>query len=299
MGAADVVPGVSGGTIAFITGIYDELIHSLKACNFPALKVLIKQGPAAFWKHINGTFLVVLMAGILTSILSLAKLITWAIENYPQLVWSFFFGLILASAWVLAKSLENGLAKNALFLIAGFAFAWVLSSQLPSYVDPSLLFVFIAGSIAICAMVLPGISGSFMLLLMGIYLPVLEAIDARNIPFLLTFVAGCLLGLLSFVHFLSWLLKRYYNQTFAVLIGFLIGSLKLLWPWKEYKTLEIQGQVLEYGTNVSPDVYAGLGQYPALLIPCISLVFLGIMLVLGLYYGSEYLQKQASTTAKS
>lgn len=236
MGAADVVPGVSGGTIAFITGIYQELIDSLKSINAEAVKKLFKEGIGAAWEHINGTFLVILFAGILTSIISLAKGISYLLENHPILVWSFFFGLIVASALLIGKSIERwGIAK-VIGLLLGAAIAFYITVASPAQTSESYWFIFLSGAIAICAMILPGISGSFILLLMGKYKFILESLSALRIDVILVFMLGCLAGLLTFARLLSWMFKHAKELTIAILTGFMIGSLNKVWPWKE--TLE-------------------------------------------------------------
>ncbi|MEM8594452.1 MAG: DUF368 domain-containing protein [Pseudomonadota bacterium] len=287
MGAADIVPGVSGGTVAFISGIYTELIYSLKACNPLALRVLFKQGFGAFMAHINARFLFVLLAGIATSLVVLVKVLTWLIAAYPQILWSFFFGLVLASAWLLSKNMEGDRLNMAVWLMLGAVMAWWISSQAPQQLDLQTYHFFFAGSVAICAMVLPGISGSFLLLLMGAYFPLLTAIDARDYLVLCAFAGGCVFGLLSFVHFLSWLLATHKNATFSVLVGFLLGSLKLLWPWKDVKEISVADHVKTYTINVSPQTYADLGVHPALEGYCFLAFLCALLMVVGLYFLSE------------
>jgi len=252
MGAADVVPGVSGGTIAFITGIYQELLSSIASINLDALKTLKKQGFKAFWKHVNGNFFVVLLAGIFTSIISLAHLIQFLLNDHPIPTWSFFFGLIAASVFVVGSSIKN--KKSAavwIALIAGTLIAYVITIATPAAGNESLPYIFLCGAIAIIAMILPGISGSFILLLMGAYLTVMEhislftgAIKSMNSSILLNsgvllsvLALGCVVGLLTFSRVLKWMFNRYFDLTIAVLTGFLIGSLNKVWPWKE--TLEV------------------------------------------------------------
>lgn len=236
MGAADVVPGVSGGTIAFISGIYEELIESLRKMTPAALLVWYQEGFTAFWRHINGTFLVVLLGGILLSILSLARAVTYFLEHYPLVVWGFFFGLVLASTLYMGRQLPMKQISVWIAFLLGALFAVGVSLAKPGQLPTELWMIFGAGAIAICAMILPGISGSFLLLLMGLYSFILRALIEVNVPVLATFIAGCVIGLLSFSHFLSWLLRHYHNVTIAALTGFLLGSLHIIWPWK--RTLE-------------------------------------------------------------
>lgn len=232
MGAADVVPGVSGGTVAFITGIYEELIHSIKSFNFPNLKLLLSGQVKAFWKAVNANFLLTLFAGIATSVLSLAKVIKLGLEAYPELVWSFFFGLIIASAILVAKEIEKWNWSAVLSLISGTAIAAILTNVSPATTPEAYWFVFLSGALAICAMILPGISGAFILLLLGKYAFVLDAINNRDFTIIAIFGAGAAVGIIAFSNLLSWLLERFRNNTIAVLAGFMIGSLGVVWPWK-------------------------------------------------------------------
>ncbi|MGJ3255087.1 MAG: DUF368 domain-containing protein [Alcanivorax sp.] len=233
MGAADVVPGVSGGTLALITGIYEELIDTLGGLTPRLLKVWRQQGFVAFWVQANLTFLVTLLAGIFTSIALLARLITWLLDMHPVPVWAFFSGLILASIFLVLKPLQQrGPVQIAAFVVGtGVAVAIGLAPALSAVGSGAAVFFF-SGMLAICAMILPGISGSFILLLLGMYQPVLEAVKQGEIPLLLAFMAGCAIGLLSFVHVLKWTLHRYHDTVMALLAGFMAGSLLKLWPWR-------------------------------------------------------------------
>jgi len=260
MGAADVVPGVSGGTIAFITNIYERLLNGIKSVNFQALKILRKEGLTAAWKHIDGTFLLTLFVGIAISILSLSKVLKWCLYNYPQLLWAFFFGLIVASAIYILKQVEKWNAAAVVAIIAGTIVAYLITIISPTEASTDFGMVFFAGAIAICAMILPGISGSFILLLMGMYKHVLDAISDRDITFLLIFMSGCVLGLLTFSHLLSWTFKHYRNTTLAVLSGFMIGSLNKVWPWQNvvsYRTNSHGEEVPWQMTNTLPSGYEG------------------------------------------
>ncbi|MCK9269902.1 MAG: DUF368 domain-containing protein [Bacteroidales bacterium] len=232
MGAADVVPGVSGGTIAFITGIYEELIFSIKSINLKSLKLLFRGRIAAFWKAINGNFLVSIVVGIGISILSLARLLTFILINYPELIWSFFFGLIVASAIYVAKQIKVWNASTWISLIAGIVVAYVITEITPAETTDAWWFIFLSGAIAICAMILPGISGSFILLLLGKYTYIMAAVSNLEIGILVIFLAGAVVGIVSFSNVLAFLLKKYHNQTIALLAGFMVGSLNKVWPWK-------------------------------------------------------------------
>lgn len=233
MGAADVVPGVSGGTIAFIVGIYDELIDSIKSINMHSLKLLFTGQITAFWKAINANFLLSLLFGIAVSILSLAKLMTYLLVNEPVLVWSFFFGLVLASTWFVSKDIKERNWKTILGFIAGAVIAYYITIATPAETSTSLLFIFLCGAIAICAMILPGISGSFILVLLGKYFYIMEAVNKLDLLVLGVFAFGALLGITSFSRVLSYALKHFRNITLSVLTGFMLGSLNKVWPWKE------------------------------------------------------------------
>ncbi|WP_372768564.1 DUF368 domain-containing protein [Lutibacter sp.] len=264
MGAADVVPGVSGGTIAFISGIYEELLSSISGINIANLKLLKKEGFKAAWKAINGNFLLALLSGIFISIVSLAKLISWLLENKPILVWSFFFGLVLASILYVAKQLTKWNAVTIILLILGAIAAYIITTLQPAISESSsLLFFFFAGSLAICAMILPGISGSFILVLLGAYKPVLDAIHNRDVKLLGVMSFGAVVGLLSFSKVLRWLFDHHKNYTLAVLTGFILGSLNKIWPWKETLTWRINSHGVKVPFNeqsISPFSYEGDSQ---------------------------------------
>lgn len=260
MGAADVVPGVSGGTIAFISGIYEELLESINAINFNTLKVLKQKGVKAMWKSINGNFLLSLLLGIGISIISLAKLIKWLLENKPILVWSFFFGLVVASVIYVAKQIKEWNIASIVLLIIGAGIAYYISI-LPPMANgiSSTWFLFFAGSLAICAMILPGISGSFILLLLGVYKPVLDAIHDKDFKTLIVLISGAVVGLLTFSRLLKWLFDKYHTLTLAALTGFILGSLNKIWPWKKIISSEmIDGKLkILQEESISPFAYQG------------------------------------------
>ncbi len=232
MGAADVVPGVSGGTIAFISGIYEELIESINKINFRALKVLTQEGFKSFWEYINGTFFVSLFLGILISIASLAKGVTYLLEVHPVLIWSFFFGLIIASIFLVGKTIQRWNITAWISLLIGASIALYISSiQSVAHVESSW-YILLSGALAICAMILPGISGSFILVLLGSYHIVLSAIKDRDLFIIFLFGVGCIVGLLTFARILKYLFSKFKQITIAVLTGFMIGSLYKVWPWK-------------------------------------------------------------------
>lgn len=232
MGAADIVPGVSGGTIAFITGIYDRLLGSIRAFDLALVRLLLRARVRDAWHHVDGAFLLALLAGIATSILSLARLISWLLEHHPVPLWAFFFGLILASALVLLRQVGQWNAARVVCLLAGASVALVVALSPAGGLDGGLASVFLAGFIAICAMILPGISGSFILVLLGMYAPVLAAIRAFDLVFIAVFALGAACGLMAFSRLLYWLLHHVHAATMALLTGFLFGSLVVVWPWK-------------------------------------------------------------------
>lgn len=233
MGAADVVPGVSGGTVAFIVGIYEELINSIKSINPTNLKLLFSLRIAEFWKAINANFLLALVSGIAISIFSLAKLITYLLENEPVLVWAFFFGLVLSSTYFVAKTIMQWDWKTYLFFVIGTVGAYFITVATPTETPNNLFFIFLCGAIAICAMILPGISGSFILVLLGKYFYIMSAVKSLDIVVMLVFICGAFIGITSFSNVLSFLLRRFHNTTIATLAGFMLGSLNKVWPWKE------------------------------------------------------------------
>lgn len=260
MGAADVVPGVSGGTIAFISGIYEELLESINAINFNTLKVLKGKGFNAMWKSINGNFLLSLILGIGISIISFAKLIRWLLENKPILVWAFFFGLVVASVIFVAKQIKKWNFVTVLMLLIGTGVGYYITILPPIAGNySSNWFLFIAGALAICAMILPGISGGFILLILGAYKPALDALHNWDFKSIFLLIAGAVVGLLTFSRLLKWLFDKYHTLTLAVLTGFILGSLNKIWPWKKIIASEmIEGKLkILQETSISPFSYEG------------------------------------------
>ena len=255
MGAADVVPGVSGGTIAFIVGIYDELINSIKSINGKSLKLFFTGKFAAFWKMINGSFLFSILLGIGISVFSLAKIITWLLVEHPILVWSFFFGLVLASTWFVAKDIKGWNWKTILGFVVGVVVAFYITVATPAETPSYLWFIFLCGAIAICAMILPGISGSFILVLLGKYFFIMDAVKTLDLVIIAVFGAGAVVGITSFSRVLSYALKHVRNITLAVLSGFMLGSLNKVWPWKEQITTVVDGHNLMIENNILPNQY--------------------------------------------
>lgn len=259
MGAADVVPGVSGGTIAFIVGIYDELINSIKSINLESLKLFFSGKWATFWKKINGNFLFFLLAGIGISVFSLAKLITWLLVNQPILVWSFFFGLVLASTWFVSRDIKEWKSwKTWVAFVIGAVVAFYITVATPAETPSNLLFIFLCGAIAICAMILPGISGSFILVLLGKYFFIMDAVKTLDVVVIAVFGAGAFIGITSFSRVLSYALAHFRNITLAVLTGFMLGSLNKVWPWKEVVEtfVDSHGEVKPLiETNILPNAH--------------------------------------------
>ncbi|GAA0316759.1 DUF368 domain-containing protein [Psychrobacter aestuarii] len=273
MGAADIVPGVSGGTIALIAGIYERLIGALSRIG-PHLWSIFRaeggmRGIAAVWRHVDATFLLCLVLGIATSFATLAGIIKNLLDNQPLLIWSFFFGLVVATVVILLAEIKRWtLSRVALFGV-GMVAAVVISTLPLLTTEPSLPYLFFAGAIAICAMILPGVSGSFILLLLGVYDTVLDAVHRLDIGIVATVMAGMVTGLLLFTRLLKWLLSHYYQGTLALLTGFIAGSLVKVWPWK-VTTLATQAV-----HNVAPWHYPGGAQWPV----TVGLIILGAVLV--------------------
>lgn len=233
MGAADVIPGVSGGTIALITDIYEELIDSIKSIGSKNIFLLFKNnGIRRFIEATNAYFLLSVLLGIAISLLSLSHLMQFLLANYPIYIWSFFFGLILASAWFVGKTISKWNTYTVINLIIGIAAGFWVTTITPAETTANSWFIFICGAIAVCAMILPGISGSFILLLLGKYAYMMGALTSLNIGIIAIFAAGALIGIILFSKVLSFLLHRFHAQTIAILTGFMIGSLNKIWPWK-------------------------------------------------------------------
>jgi len=233
MGAADVVPGVSGGTIAFISGIYEELITSINNIDLKLFQILRKEGLKAFWDKLNGNFLAALFLGIFISLFSLAKFLSWFLENEPILLWSFFFGLVTASIFLVGKEIKKWNPVTVITLLIGAAIAYFITTLPPNENVDSLPFLFLSGALAVCAMILPGISGAFILVLLGSYKTILDAVHEQQLGMVITVALGAVFGLLSFARLLKWMFKNYRNATLALLTGFILGSLNKIWPWKE------------------------------------------------------------------
>lgn len=294
MGAADVVPGVSGGTIAFITGIYERLLNALKSLHPLLLVTLYKEGFATVWRSIDGNFLVALFLGVLLSFVGLANLINYLMDTYPILVWAFFFGLVCSSVCFLIRQIPQWNMSVYLMLALGAIIAVSISFVRPAQLPDTGLMMFLAGFIAICAMILPGISGSFILLLMGMYSVVIKALSQLDILLLLSFAVGCFLGLIAFSHLLSFLLRKYYAAVLGLLTGFLAGSLNVLWPWKQVleTTINRHGeQIPLLQQNISPMQYMVIYEQSAQLLASIGLFIIGFLIVFLLEYGGKQFAK--------
>ncbi len=283
MGAADAVPGVSGGTVAFITGIYEELIGSIHRFDAEAVTLLFTKGIGAFWRHVNGAFLVTLLSGIFISLVTLSHSVLYMLVHYPEMLWAFFFGLILASTIVIARHIPEWDFKASVLFLVGTLFAYILTSLAPTEIEATGVTIFLSGAIAICAMILPGISGSFILLLLGMYEVILTAVKNLDLLTLVLFAGGCGVGLLSFSRLLNWLFTHYRVATLTLMAGFLLGSLNKVWPWKYTTayTLNRHGeQIPLVQDNVSPLQYEALSGHPAYGIASIVLMLIGGGIVL-------------------
>ena len=280
MGSADIIPGVSGGTIAFMTGIYEEVVASINSINGTAVKLLFTGKFKAFWKHVNGNFLFSLILGILISLVSLAKLMSYLLAYQPVPTWAFFFGLIAASAFFILKDVKDWKGKDVAVLVFGMILGAVVCNLSPTTTPEGLWFIFLSGAIAICAMILPGISGSFILLILGKYEYMLGTLtkiidgDAVTRDFLVVvvFIVGAVTGILAFSKFLHWLLAHYHRATLLVLVGFIIGSLLKVWPWSNMADV-MEAQFLREGPFTEVNL-----QIPAAIVCCICGAVLVIVL---------------------
>ena len=286
MGAANVVPGVSGGTIALVSGIYEELVGALDAVMSPApWKALLKGRFKEFWSLVHGRFLLWLAVGVILSVFTLAKIIERQLQYHPILVWAFFFGLILASAFYMFRDIKGWKIRDVLFTIGGAVLGLVVCTLSPTTTPNSMWFILICGAIAVCTMILPGISGSFILVILGKYDYIMSAVSRMDIPVLLVFTFGCAVGILAFAKFLNWLLAHWERQTMLVLLGFVLGSLVKVWPWNDLDSCAhaqllrsdlMPAEMLESGSSADAyNVLTGLGetldrQVPGAILWCIT-----------------------------
>lgn len=285
MGAADVVPGVSGGTIALIVGVYERLLKALGSCTPNKLVWLLRGRVRETWQAIDGTFLVALLAGILTSIAAFANLLGYLLEEHSALTWSFFFGLILVSVYIVGREVYRWNIWTLLLVVLGGGFAYMITVAAPVQWSAAPLFVFLAGAIAICAMILPGISGSFILVLLGLYTTILGAVRSFDFGMLAIFALGCAVGMLSFARVVSWLLENARNATMAAATGLLIGSLNKVWPWKQTLSWRENSKgILEpmQQNNVLPATYEALTGEPSWWVAGVALMAAAVLLVLAL-----------------
>lgn len=279
MGAANVIPGVSGGTMALILGIYVELIDAIRSLNFRVLRLITVLKMREALGAISWPFLLPVGLGILLATLSLARILSVLLETYPVMVWSFFFGLILASVLTVSRVVGKWGKPTFGATVLGAVGAFFLFGLVPTATPNSLWFIFLSGVLAICAMILPGISGAYILVLLGKYHYALEAINNRDLAALFILIAGAVVGLLSFVRVIGWLLKKYHDVTMAILIGLMLGSLRRIWPWKE--TLSSISD--SYGREVAAlQINTLPGSFNGEVIGALLCMFLGILVILGM-----------------
>jgi putative membrane protein len=253
MGASDVVPGVSGGTMAFILGIYEELVKAIRSFDLKFLKLVFSFKIREAVDHVSWQFLMAIGLGIFAAIFSLAKILSWMLQNQPVLIWSFFFGLIVSSVFTVGRHLNKWAWSDVGWMLLGAVGTYFLVGMVPVSTPDVPWFLFMSGAIAICAMILPGISGAFILVLLGKYHYVLDAVNNRDLFILLLVAAGAGFGLVCFSRFLSWLFKRHHDLTIAILTGLMLGSLRKVWPWK--KTLQT---ITDSHGNVLPVLQANI-----------------------------------------
>ena len=293
MGAADIVPGVSGGTIALITGIYEELIESIASINLRSIKILKKEGFYKFWCAINGSFILAVFSGALFSIIFFSRIVHYFLIEERILVWSFFFGLILASALYMIKQLSCLRLNELLGIITGIVVISLISIAPTAPSSEGFFVLFFGGSLAVCAMILPGISGSFILLLLGIYPIIIGAISQFQWNILLIFSLGCIFGLLAFSRILIILLRTYYSVFISTLIGFLLGSLIIVWPWKNSASLNASDTDSEFNLSYQllfPTEYSFLTEQDPLTYAAVSLMILGFLVV----FSIDFLAKRVT-----
>ena len=304
MGIAEVIPGVSGGTIALITGIYEKLINTIKSFDLELLRNLIRFRFSAVWEHINGPFLTALVAGMLAGIVVGVFGVTHLMEHYPEELWGFFFGLILASALYVGRSVPKWGGRLLFIAILGALIAFLITQLVPAQGSGHLAYVFLSGAVAVCALILPGISGSFILLLLGMYTVVipalkelLSAFDTSQLLLLAVFGLGCVTGLATISRVLSWMFRRYHDATLALLTGFMIGSLSKIWPWRNpirwmdetgaisVTPLEGDGVRIIAEQNVPPAMYEVADPNTLMVVVC-GIAGFAIVLILARVFGS-------------
>lgn len=299
MGAANVVPGVSGGTIAFITGIFERLVNALKSLNGTALKLLLKGKIRDFVKHTDLYFLIALFAGIAISTISIAKLLQYLFVNYQVMVWSYFFGLILASVYYVGRTITKWTLPIITLFIVGFFTAMTFTILSPASETNTIPYNLLSGAIAAAAMILPGLSGSFVLLLLGNYqLVMIDAISNFDFAVLIPVGVGAVIGIVLFSYFLSWIFAKYKNQTISLMTGFILGSLAIIWPWKQVVETYIDrhGEIRPLkSVNILPDTYSAVYQSDPCLLQAILLMLCGVATIFSLEYIAEKLRKNTLT----
>ena len=313
MGAADVIPGVSGGTIAFITGIYDEFVGSIAKLDATAVQLLFKGKLREFWKHINGSFLLSVLAGIGVSVVALAGLMQMLLSDFPIQTWAFFFGLIVASSIFILRGITGWKFMDGLLLVLGCVLGVVVCTLSPTQTPDALWFIFLSGALAICAMILPGISGSFILLILGKYQYIMSCITGvvsgenvfSNILILGVFLIGAAVGIVAFSKFLHWLLARWNKETLIVLAGFIIGSLVKVWPWSnteaivcaQFPEVAALGEAAEHGTIAAQEAFevavaANVPMIDMQIGSAIIFALVGFSLVTGVEVAGKFLSKK-------
>ncbi len=295
MGAADVIPGVSGGTVAFITGIYEELIYLIRAIDISALRLMGSFQFNAFWKKINGNFLLVVLAGIITSLLTISRWMVSLLERNPISIWSFFFGLILVSSPLILRDIKQWNFFTITCFAVGAVVAYIITILSPVETPNNLFFVFAAGAVAVCAIILPGISMALVLLLIGKYEFVINGIINLDVPVIAVFIIGCLAGLSVFSNFLGWLLDKFRFPTLALLAGFMIGSLNKVWPWKEVIAFRIDPngiQVPAFDKNIWPGKYFEITGHDPQLFYAILFAAVGVFLVVAIAKTAAFLRSK-------
>ncbi|MDR2065336.1 MAG: DUF368 domain-containing protein [Prevotellaceae bacterium] len=295
MGAADVIPGVSGGTIAFITGIYERFINAVKSINIANIKLLLKGQFKKFWTNIDGMFLAALLSGIAASFVSLAKIMTFLVENHPIPVWSFFSGLIVSSTIFIARSVKWNVKTLAAFIIFAVA-AFFITSPENSPLNPNeeYWYIFLCGAVAVCAMILPGISGSFILVLLGQYLFMMKSLAEFNFVIIVIFLCGAVTGIALFSRVLSWLFKHFKTIMLASLTGFMFGSLNKIWPWKSTISTFIDNHGKEQPLsqkNILPSVYSETTNSDSQLIFALIFALTGFLLIFIIEFISKKIKK--------
>jgi len=297
MGCAEVVPGVSGGTIAFVTGIYERLITAIHRIEPSLVFRLRSNGLRAVWRYLDATFLVTLFGGMLIAIYLFASAIKYLLYEQSILTWSFFFGLVLGSVLLVSKQIKEIDSKSGILIGCGAVCGFVITHIVPLEITPTTVNIFLAGAIAVCAWILPGLSGSFILLILGLYHYVIDAITSFDLTFLITLGAGCAIGIVTFAKLLDYLFKHFKDQTLSLLIGFMMGSLVKLWPWQNVTSYQLKSdgtQIPLIQNPISPWMYAELNSGSADVIFAICGLLLGCLGVLGL----EMLSKSGGGSTK-